>query len=246
MLCRRQFSIAALVAACALSCCVGAAAASFEEQYQAWKERYKQALLASSQGRVREASDWAAKAEVQWQAIIMYYYEEPPAAFRNDDMWLGDLAYITGLQQVARWQLAAGRVQQAHYTLEPIRLVWADIHERNGQARLEDALVRYHETMEPVVEWATGQREGGVTAANGAAFGKEAGALAAEWAQVAAAAKKGAVRAESQSRLDELTARETEAIAALQQAAEKQQWSALPKAGAAVKAAFADIYMEFG
>ncbi len=41
-------------------------------------------------------------------------------------------------------------------------------------------------------------------------------------------------------------ARETEAIAALQQAAEKEQWSALSQAGSAVKAAFADIYMEFG
>jgi hypothetical protein len=242
---RRQFPIAALAVACALFCCAWAGAASFDERYQSWKERYKQALLASSQGRAREASSWAAKAETEWQAIIMYYYEEPPAAFRNDDMWLGDLAYMTGLQQVARWQLAAGQVQQAHYTLEPVRSVWADIHERNGQGRFEDALVRFHETMEPVVQWAAGEREGGVSAANAAAFGKEVTALAAEWAKVAAA-RKGAVRAEFQARLEQLVARETEAIAALQQVAEKRQWSALPQAGAAVRAAFSDIYMEFG
>lgn len=242
----RTFVTAALVMACALSCCGSAGVASFEERYQSWKERYKQALLASSQGRVQEASSWTAMAETEWQALVMYYYEEPPAAFRSDELWQDDLAFITGLQQVARWQLAVGQVRQAHYTLEPIRLVWADLHERNGQARLEDALVRFHEAMEPVAQWATGQRGGGVSAANAAGFREEVAALAAEWSKVVAVARKGAVAAEFQARLEELVTRQTAAIAALQQAAEKEQWPALPQAGATVRDTFAGIYMEFG
>lgn len=218
---------------------------SFQGQYDAWNEHYKQALYGSGTGRMMLAREHITLAESAWRALMMYYYETPPAVFARDAHWKPDLAKMTGYQRIAQWEIARGDLRAAHENLEALRKVWREMRIRNRADTFADALISYHDIMEAVVSWGTGEEKGGVTPANIAAFGKEVERLDRSWQEVLAFPAKGGTPAED-TRLRSLLRAETQAIEALEAVVRARDYGKIPAAAKKLKQSFIAVYLEFG
>ena len=138
----------------------------FEAAYLHWNTFHKRSLMATASGTQEGAKRPMSQARERWYEFLGKYYEAPPPEFAEDAHWQSNLAAITGYHHVAEWHLHAGRMDEAHETLEQVRWVWLELRARNGVSWFGDALSRYRAVMEPVVGWGTGAEHGGVTPDN--------------------------------------------------------------------------------
>jgi hypothetical protein len=158
--------------------------ADFRSAVGAWNTFYKRSLVITRAGRQEPGLKQLAKSREAWYQILWRYYESPPPEYSDDARWQADLAAITGRLHIAEWMAVGGDMAGAHEALEPVRQIWMDVRERNGAWWFGDELTRYHDVMEPIVLWATGQTHGGVTEENIEDFEAEAAALAKAWERV--------------------------------------------------------------
>ncbi len=216
-------------------------APAFSTLYEAFNDNYKQALFATSEGNKERAARELTGTRIAWEMLLARYYDAPPEQFAKDSRWQADLATITGYIEIADLQLGAGKLQQAHGALEPVRHIWLEIRQRNGVPWFGDELARFHDAMEPVVQLATaGVTERGI------------GELAAEVANLTHAWQKvqefgfAPRSTERRKQLGEMMASETQAVANLEKATGARDYGNIGPLALAVKRAFAALYLAFG
>jgi len=248
----KRWTCAWALAALALAwCAAGAAgeereerfnpnAVKFSDLFGAFNESYKQALYATSLGE-RQAASELTGARVSWQMVLGSYYETPPEEYRKDEGWRRDLATITGYLQIADMQVEAGRLAEAHETLEPIRRVWVEINGRNGVRRFGDELVKFHEVMEPTVVMALA----GVGEENIGEFEERVGELSEGWRGVEEFGFAPS-SAERRARYEGMAVNVRTAVGNLARATEERDYAKLGPLAKAVKGAFAELYLAFG
>jgi hypothetical protein len=220
----------------------------FDSALAAWNTFYKRSLHATQGEKPEVAKRPLEMSREAWYQVISRYYEEPPAEYAKDPRWQGDLAAITGHLHLGEWLVAAGDMETAHETLEPVRRIWLEIRERNGVRHFGDKLTRFHEVMEPVVLWGTGQTHGGVTDENIEEFYAKVVALDDAWQQVA---RFGFYPTQQlgpggQRQYGRFMADAENAVEQLRYTVEDRLLDEIPEAAAAVKQAFVPLYMVFG
>jgi hypothetical protein len=214
----------------------------FEAAYLKWNTPYKRALLATKGGNAEGAGRMLARARVTWYGLLYRHWENPPAQFAGDEDWRRDLATITGYLHVAESLAQAGGMYAAHDALEPIRSLWLDMRERNEIPWFGDQLTRYHDIMEPLVAWGTGDTGRYVTPDNIDEFEQAYAQLETAWRELTRAPMpRGNTR-----RFMMLMRQEGKAVADLQQAIHTRNWGVIPEVCEELKAAFVPLFMGFG
>ena len=221
---------------------------SFRFDLQNWNQWYKRSLLATSRGAAERAPQPLARSREAWYSFLAYWYATPPPEYAEDARWQADLASITGHIHMAEWLATSGEMYSAHETLEPVRRIWMDIRTRNGVRWLGDEITRYHDVMEPVVLWGTGQARGGVTEENIEEFEAEVAALVEAWRDLAQfrfrpRAPRGP-GGQLQYRIFMTEA--NEAVNRLYRVVEEGGIEDIPEAARQVKATFLPLFMNFG
>jgi hypothetical protein len=220
----------------------------FPSALQAWNTFYKRTLVVTQKGIQETALGQMAKSREAWYQIVWRYYETPPEEYADDEHWHSDLAAITGRLHIAEWMATGGDLDGAHETLEPVRWVWLGVRERNGVHWFGDELTRYHDVMEPVVLWGTGQTHGGVTEDNVEEFEAEVAKLSAAWQRVLVSPyRAGRPRGRGGRQQFTIFLRRADAkMATFFSVVAERRLDEIPDAAREVKSAYLSLFMPFG
>ena len=220
----------------------------FDSALAAWNMFYKRSLYATQGKGSETAQRPLGMSREAWYQVISRYYEEPPTEYAKDPRWQKDLAAITGHLHLGEWLLAAGDMKAAHETLEPVRHIWLGIRERNGVRHFGDELTRFHDVMDPVVLWGTGQAHGGVTDDNIEEFYAKVVALEEAWQRVVRFGFYPTDRLGPGGQLQygRFMADAENTIEQLRYTVEDRLLDEIPAATAVVRQAFVPLYMAFG
>ena len=221
---------------------------SFRFDLQNWNQWYKRSLLATSKGAAERVPQPLANSRETWYSFLWYWYATPPPEYAEDARWQADLAAITGHIHLAEWLATSGEMYSAHETLEPVRRIWMDIRTRNRVRWFGDEITRYHDVMEPVVLWGTGQTRGGVTEENIEEFEAEVAALVEAWRDLAQFPfRPRAPRGPGgQLQYGIFMMQANEAVNRLHRVVEDGWIEDIPEAARQVKATFLPLFMNFG
>lgn len=214
----------------------------FETAYMEWNRPYKLALLATRQANATSAERTLTRARMNWYALLYRYWDDPPAQFAGDENWQRDLATVTGYLHIAESLALAGKMYAAHDALEPVRRLWLDMRERNEIPWFGDQLTRYHDVMEPVVSWGTGETGRYVTPDNIEEFEDAFAQLEAAWREVSRAP----MPAGNTRQFAMLMGEEEKAVADLDQAIRTRNWGVIPEVCEELREAFLPLFMGFG
>jgi len=214
----------------------------FETAYIEWNRPYKRALLDTKRGNADRAQRALARARVTWYNVLYRYWDNPPPQFAGDADWNRDLATITGYLHIAESLALAGKMYDAHDSLEPVRRLWLDMRERNEVPWFGDQLTRYHDIMEPIVVWGTGETGRYVTPDNIEEFEDAFAQLETAWREVSRApTPPGNTRQFAMLMKEERTA-----VADLDQAIQTRNWGVIPEVCEELRDAFIRLFMGFG
>ncbi len=214
----------------------------------AWERFYKGSLYATAAGKQESARRPLQMSREAWYQVLWRYYQEPPAEYGEDTDWQRELAAITGHLHLGEWLAYQGDMEGAHETLERVRRIWMEVRERNGVRHFGDELTRFHDVMEPVVLWGTGETHGGVTEENIAEFEAEVAGLGEAWRRVAGFGfyPRGARGPRVQLEYRVFMTRTAEAVEELRRAVAERRLEEIPEAARGVKQAFVPLYISFG
>lgn len=221
---------------------------SFSLDLQNWNQWYRRSLLGTSKGAPERVPQSLAKSREAWYSFLGYWYATPPPEYAEDAHWQADLAAITGHIHLAEWLATSGDMHAAHETLESVRQIWMGIRTRNRVRWFGDEITRYHDVMEPVVLWGTGQVRGGVTEDNLEEFAAEVAVLVEAWRDLAQFRfrPKAPMGRGGQLQFTIFMSQANEAINRLHRVVEDGWIEDIPEAAREVKATFVPLFMNFG
>jgi len=224
----------------------GALTDRFEVTFQAWNALYKQAIVGTNRPDARADTllSLTNGALAAWLVVLDRGYESPPSVYAADANWQRDLATVTGYLEIARRQLASGRVMQAHRALGPVRSVLLDLRRRNGISSYGDVLFEYHNVMEAACDPIIADPKTITQASLPDMAGRVRDARAA-WQHVLDFGFNPVSESESEKHR-ELLARETKALQQLEAAVTSGDLVSTTSAAQEVKAHYRTLYLAFG
>ena len=86
----------------------------------------------------------------KWDALAAANSSAPPQ-YADDPAYGETLAKVAAIAKSAAGEVAAGKLPEAHETLEAIRFQIGGLHERNGIVGFSDRMNAYHAKMEEVL-----------------------------------------------------------------------------------------------
>lgn len=122
--------------------------AQFDSAYRGMYARYRTALFATNAGDPAKAAQALRGFAAAWSGFADSYGPTPPAILAEDTAWPQTLAKVGHAVSGAQAQVLAGSLPQAHETLEEIRDLLGDMHDRNGIQTYSDRMNAYHARME--------------------------------------------------------------------------------------------------
>ena len=226
----------------------GAQAGDLAACLSAWdtaNASYKQALQASSLHRTDDAKKHLATFRALWASFAAEFAASAPPPFAKDRRWRRDVEAVTDWIRSAGVELEAGEDTAAHETLENVRLRWLEVRSRHRMTTFGDHLVRYHEPMEAVTLTVKGKDADGLTDRDVAKLRRTLPALVRLWQAVERADRAEAAETRSGPKRS-MVAAEGAAIQGLRNAVRSGDRADMVRFGAALKPAFAKLYMAFG
>lgn len=215
----------------------------FAGAFHTWNTFYKRALYATGMGTVEGATKPLASSREAWYALLAEHAKKPPSEFAGDPQWSQDLVTITGYLHLAEWRAHGRDLEGAHEALERVRYLWREVRERNGVRWFGDELLRFHDVMEPLVEWGTGAARGGVTPENVEEFAQEVQRMMGAFVSLRNFHQKPPW---PPRRFQVAMTRQAQAIQALANTVAARDYEAIPPVAGEVKKAFLPLYMGFG
>jgi hypothetical protein len=122
----------------------------FEHKMRDSYSFYRSALFYTNAAK----PDDAARAMVSFRqtfAPLLATKASPPAHYADDAQYAATLASVDAIAGKATEEIAAGKLTEAHETLEAIRDQIGHLHERNGIIGFSDRMNAYHAEMEAVL-----------------------------------------------------------------------------------------------
>lgn len=112
---------------------------------------YRAALFLSNAGKAPETAAALAKFTAAWGGIASQWGANPPPQYADDAALGATFAKVSALAAKAGEQVAAGKLPEAHETLEGVRAEIGGLHERAGLIGFSDRMNAYHAAMEEVL-----------------------------------------------------------------------------------------------
>jgi len=122
----------------------------FENDMRAAYGDYRGALFFTNANKPDEAAKAVAAFEQKWDALGADYAAAPPH-YADDPAYKQTLAKVSEIVKTAADEVAAGKLPEAHETLEAIRDQIGELHMRNGVISFSDRMNAYHAEMEHVL-----------------------------------------------------------------------------------------------
>lgn len=144
-------TLLALLASGALFAGAVRAADPVTDAMQAAYAPYRAALFRTNSGAAAESAQALDVARARWQQIADQFGAKPPLPYEGDAAFAGTLKDVLAVLDQARGQVAGGKLNEAHETLERVRDLLADLRRRNGVTVFSDEMNAYHEAMERVL-----------------------------------------------------------------------------------------------
>ena len=112
---------------------------------------YRTALFQTNSKAQAESAQAITLAQRLWQDIRSYQLSKPPHPYQQDNQLMATAERIAKVYDKAAQEAAAGKLPEAHETLEEARDLMADIRQRNGVVVFSDHMNAYHSEMEHVL-----------------------------------------------------------------------------------------------
>jgi len=224
----------------------GGSSDQFQAKFQEWNTLYKQALVGTNRPEARADTLLliANDALAAWLVLLDRFYESPPSVYAADAGWQRDLATVTGYLEIARRDLASGRLAEAHRALGPVRSVLLDLRRRNGIAYYGDILFEYHNVMERACDPIIADPDS-VTRPSLPDIAGRVRAARTVWQHVLGFGFTPVHESEREKHRD-LIARETKALQQLEAAVTSGDLASIASAAQEVKAHYRELYLAFG
>jgi hypothetical protein len=135
----------------ALLCAAGLPALAADAVTDAMQQAYapyRAALFQTNAKNAEGSAQAIAQAQQAWGAIVARFGAQAPAPYDRDPGFAGTLAQVNAVYTKAADEIRAGRLPEAHETLEAARDLLADLRRRNQVVVFSDHMNAYHAEME--------------------------------------------------------------------------------------------------
>lgn len=95
-----------------------------------------------------DAQQAMSQAQAAWKGLSERFASQPPAPYDRDRAFGSTLAQVAQVYDKAAAEIAAGKLPEAHETLEQARDLMAALRQRNGVVVFSDHMNAYHAEME--------------------------------------------------------------------------------------------------
>ena len=198
---------------------------------------YRAALFTTNAGKPDAAAQAVDAFRQKWAALEATSTQAPPQ-YADDPAYAATLAKVAAIADSAAEEVAAGKLPQAHETLEAIRDQIGGLHERNGLVGFSDRMNAYHAKMEAVL----GADYGSFDAAGLGALREDAAVLAYLAADIKAHPPVEANDPAYAVLLDGMM----KSVAAVQDAARNGDPAAAKAALGGLKVPYSKLFLKFG
>lgn len=120
----------------------------FETDMRAAYGQYRVSLFATNANKSDDAGKSIAAFAAAWQGLAT---RAVPPQYADDARYAETLKAVTAIAAKASSEIGAGKLIEAHETLEAIRDQIGDLHARNGIVGFSDRMNAYHARMEAVL-----------------------------------------------------------------------------------------------
>lgn len=144
---RRSLSLLACFAATALSLSAQAADPVTDAIQKAYGP-YRAALFKTNAGQAGESAEALRQAQAAWAQVAQIVKTQPTVPYANDALMTKTLSGVEAHYASAAQQVAAGKLPQAHETLEAVRDLLSDLRRQNQVIVYSDHMNAYHADME--------------------------------------------------------------------------------------------------
>ncbi|MBL8306619.1 MAG: hypothetical protein JNM33_07970 [Rubrivivax sp.] len=109
---------------------------------------YRAALFRTNGKSQAEAQQALAQARQAWAGVVERFALKPPPPYDRDADFAATLGQVSAVYDKAAGEIDAGKLREAHETLEAARDLMAALRQRNGVVVFSDAMNAYHAEME--------------------------------------------------------------------------------------------------
>ncbi len=235
---RRAVPMAAALLLGFLTSAFAGPVSDFENDLRAAYGDYRSALFFTNANKPEAAVKAVDGFRQKWKLLAADKAGAPPQ-YTDDPEYKATLAKVGAIADTAADEVAAGKLPQAHTTLEAIRDEIGSLHERNGIITFSDRMNTYHAEMEHVL----GKDYGTFDAAALAELREDAAVLAYLADDVASHPP-----ADAAGNPDFITLLEPFqlSVVAVQQAARSGDAAAAKKAIGGLKGPYSKLFLKFG
>lgn len=201
---------------------------------------YRAALFKTNAGQAGESAEALKQAQAAWAQVAQIVKSQPTVPYANDALTAKTLAGVDGYYAAASQQVAAGKLSDAHATLEGVRDLLSEWRRQNQVIVYSDHMNAYHAQMEHLLDegpkWLKAGDGMSRLAAQAGVLSYLAGKLASE------APASAQVSPEFKELLGAVT-RSVDALSAAVASGDKGQ---VEKAIGQVKAPYSKLFIKFG
>ena len=123
----------------------------FERELRAAYADYRTALFRTNTNDKAASTAAIENMGSNWQALTAKWLPAPPPQYSEDPNFKPTLEKVVSILGVARTETQAGKLTEAHDTLEKIRDELGNLRRRNGLVVFSDRMNGYHEQMEKIL-----------------------------------------------------------------------------------------------
>lgn len=142
---------ALLVVAFASTATLAGPVADFEASLRAAYADYRGALFQTNAKKPEESARAVTGFMAKWKALGDAAKAAPPPHYADDPMLAETMGAVAKIASTASDEIAAGKLAEAHETLEAIRDQIGDLRARNGIIGFSDRMNAYHANMEAML-----------------------------------------------------------------------------------------------
>jgi hypothetical protein len=140
-----------VVAAISVTSALGGPVTDFEMALRAAYGDYRGALFQTNAKKPEESARATASFLAKWNALGAAVRAAPPPQYVDDPALADTLGAVSRIAMTAADEIAAGKLTEAHETLEAIRDQISALHARNGVIGFSDRMNAYHAKMEAIL-----------------------------------------------------------------------------------------------
>lgn len=236
---RHSFSLLAVAAASTLSVTAWAADPVTDAIQKAYAP-YRAALFKTNSGQAAESAEALKQAQQAWTQVAQLVKSQPTVPYANDALMAKTIAGVEGHYATAAQQVGAGKLSEAHETLEAVRDLLSDLRRQNQVIVYSDHMNAYHAAMEHLLDEGPKWLKAGDGVSR---IASQAGVLAYLAGKLASEAPA-AVQASAEFK--ELLGAVTRSVDALNAAVASGDKAQIEKAIGQVKVPYSKLFIKFG